>query len=88
MLNQGKRILLTKIPPDVTADFRAVSGQRKHFKAGTGFLANYEPTLKFDSEDMEIKRIMGIGSNAKLASEVQTVSKRSVTQLEHDQSAD
>jgi hypothetical protein len=67
VLNQGKRILLSKIPPDVTADFRAISSSRMHYKAGSGFLINYEPTLMFDADDNEIKRTMGISGPAKPA---------------------
>lgn len=37
VLAQGKRILVSKIPPDILADFRSESTHRMHYKATTSF---------------------------------------------------
>lgn len=58
-----------------------MSGLRKHYKAGIGFLANFEPTLKYTQDDMEIKRALGISTNAKPAFEIEAP-KRSVSTME------
>ena len=87
VLSQGKRILLSKIPPDVTADFRAISSSRLHYKAGTSFLINFESTLKHEENDMEIKRAMGL-SDAKPATFDMELPKRSVTQMDRNERED
>lgn len=56
VLNQGKRILLSKLPPDVTADFLKISGERQHFKASASMIGGREPTLSFRDEDVMLKK--------------------------------
>jgi len=65
VLNQGRRILLAKIPPDVTADFRSISSQRSHYKATESFYMQVNPSLKIRKNDLDIKRCLGVDKEAR-----------------------
>ena len=57
---QGKRILVSKIPADVLADFRSESNQRMHYKATTSFFLQCDPSLKIKDNDLDIKKYLGL----------------------------
>lgn len=52
--------MFSKIPPDLLADFGKVSGERRHFKAGTSMTVGRETTLSFLNDDGVMMKYLGI----------------------------
>jgi hypothetical protein len=52
--------LLSKIPPDILADFRSESTHRMHYKATTSFFLQCDPSLKIKENDLDIKKYLGL----------------------------
>lgn len=61
---QGKRILCSKIPPDIAADFRSESTSRMHYKATTSFYLQCDSSLMIKENDLDIKKYLGLDKEA------------------------
>ena len=61
---QGKCILISKIPPDVLANFKSISNNRVHYKASTSFYLQSDPSLRIKENDLDIKKCLGLDKDA------------------------